>query len=200
MATNALRTFRMILWGAVIVFGLAATVFYFVVGAPQNAIQGIGGGSYSLVDHKGQPVDETMFDGHPSLLFFGFAHCPDVCPTTLAEMQYWFNELGDEADDLKGYFVTVDPERDTPEIVAGYVEWVSDRMVGVTGSRKEIDKMISAWRVTAEKVDTGDGDYTMNHTASVFMLNDQGQFTSTISYGESNDLALRKIRKLLENS
>lgn len=200
MAANAMQKLRMALWGAVIIVGIGATMTYFIYGAPQNVIEGIGGGTYSLVDHTGQPVDQTMFDGHPSMLFFGFTHCPEVCPTTMAEMQYWFEQLGDEAEDLKGYFVTIDPEKDTPEIIGGYVNWVSPRMVGVTGSPEEIDKIITAWRIFAEKVPTSDGDYTMNHTASVFLLNDKGQFTSTISYGESAELALRKIRKLLENS
>lgn len=190
----------LVLWGLVIVAGLAATVLYVTRGTPQNPIEGIGGGEYALVSHTGAPLDQTMLVGQPSLLFFGFTHCPDVCPTTMAEMQYWFEALGDDAGDLKGYFVTVDPERDTPEIIEGYVSWVSERLVGVTGAPEEIAKIVDAWHVYAEKVPTGGDDYTMNHTASVFLLNSKGQFVSTISYGENVDTALKKIRKLLENA
>lgn len=193
------RTIGVVLWALVIIVGIGLAVQQFVLGPSQTAgSAGIGGGSYDLVDHLGRPVDETMLTGHPSMLFFGFTHCPDVCPTTLSEMSLWFSEFGDTAGDLTGYFVTVDPERDTPEIMAGYVEWVSDRMVGVTGTRPEIDKMIAAWRVYAEKVAIGDdGDYTMNHTASVFLINSEGGFEGTIAYGEAKDTALKKICKLL---
>ncbi len=200
MAKANLVLLRRVLWGLVVVVGAVASVTYFVSGPPQQAVEDIGGGQYSLIDHTGQPIDQTMFLGHPSLLFFGFTHCPDVCPTTLADMQYWFSELGDAAGDLKGYFVTVDPERDTPEIIAGYVGWVSDRMVGITGAQAEIDKMLAAWYAFGERVELDDGDYTMNHTASVFLVNDQGQFEGTIAYGENSDVALEKIRKLLAKS
>lgn len=200
MAVRLMPQVRLALWGAVIFVGVAATAIYFTYSPPHNAIEGIGGGTYSLIDHTGTPVNQTMLEGHPSLLFFGFTHCPDVCPTTMAEMQVWFEQLGDEAGNLKGYFVTVDPERDTPEIIGGYVNWVSDRLVGITGTRTEIDKIIAAWRIFAEKVPTSDGDYTMNHTASVFLLNNKGQFTGTISYGENVQMALKKIRRLIANS
>lgn len=200
MANRRPTPLILILWGLVVVAGMAATVLYMTKGTPQNAIEGIGGGEYSLVSHTGKPLDQTMLEGHPSLLFFGFTHCPDVCPTTMAEMQYWFEALGDDAKDLRGYFVTVDPARDTPEIIGGYVTWVSERMTGVTGSQAEIDKIVKAWRVFAEKVPTGGDGYTMNHTASVFLLNNKGQFVSTISYGENVDTALKKIRKLLDRS
>jgi len=200
MAGNRVKTLRLALWGLVVVVGAVASAMYFFAGPPENTMADIGGGSYSLVDHTGQPVDQTMLEGHPSLLFFGFTHCPDVCPTTMADMQYWFSELGDDAKDLKGYFVTVDPERDTPELIGGYVSWVSDRMVGITGTRAEIDKIMGAWYAFGEKVPLEDGEYTMNHTASVFLVNSDGKFEGTIAYGESSDMAIEKIRKLLAKS
>ncbi len=138
-----------------------------------------------------------MLVGHPSLLFFGYTHCPDVCPTTMSEMAVWFEELGADAGDLKAFFVTVDPERDTPAILGDYVAWVSDRITGVTGKRDQIDKIISAWRVVAEKVPGNGDDYTMNHTASVFLVNAKGEFEGTIAYQEEASTALAKIRKLL---
>jgi protein SCO1/2 len=199
MATTTspgLARFRMILWGLVVVAAIAATAL-FVFSPPRNPVGvGLGGGTYSLVDGQGQPVDQAMLTGHPSLLFFGYTHCPDVCPTTMAEMATWLEMLGPAADGLKAYFVTVDPERDTPEVLGDYVGWMDGKVTAVTGSRPEIDKMMAAWKVLGEKVGTGD-DYTMNHTASVFLVNPQGGFEGTIAYGENADTAVAKIRKLV---
>ncbi len=202
MDTTALRRFRMVLWGLVAVAAVAATVLFVVVRTPigPQGVATLGGGDYRLVAHTGETVDASIFLGHPSLLFFGFTHCPDVCPTTLGDMAAWYEELGDEAKDLKAYFVTVDPERDTPEIVGAYASWLGPQMTGVSGSRAEIDKIIRAWGVTAEKVPLSDGGYNMAHTASVFLVDAQGRFEGTIAYEESRETALGKIRKLLASS
>ena len=113
----SLKTVRIILWSLVVVVAIGATAL-FVFAPPTNpVIGGIGGGTYALVDQRGEPVDQTMLVGQPSMLFFGYTHCPDVCPTTMAEMAAWFETLGDEAKDLKAFFITVDPTRDTPEII-----------------------------------------------------------------------------------
>ncbi len=200
MADANLGRLRLVLWAAVVVAALGASVIYLTRGTDEAAASGIGGGTYSLVDHNGNTVDQTMLVGQPSLLFFGFTHCPDVCPTTMAEMQLWFQQLGEEADDLQGVFVSVDPLRDTPDVIKGYVSFVSDRMIGVTGAQEEIDKIVAAWRVLAEKVPLDGEDYTMNHTASVFLVNDQGEFEGTISYGETVEVAIDKIRKLVTNT
>ncbi|WP_439599635.1 SCO family protein [Devosia sp.] len=190
---------RLALWGLVGVAAVAATLLFFVT-RPAPDSGGIGGGSYALVDQRGNPVDQSMLVGQPSLLFFGYTHCPDVCPTTMGEMAGWFADLGDEAKTLKAFFVTVDPERDTPEILDGYVSWVSDRVTGVTGKPEEIAKMVKAWKVLGEKVPGQGSDYTMNHTASVFLVNAQGGFEGTIAYEEATPVALGKIRKLLGKS
>jgi protein SCO1/2 len=196
MTPAGLSRFRMILWGLVVVAALGATAL-FVFAPPRNpATTGLGGGTYSLVDGSGAKVDQTMLTGHPSLLFFGYTHCPDVGPTTMAEMADWFGQLGADAKNLKAYFVTVDPERDTPEVVGDYVGWLDGKVTAITGSRAEIDKIIAAWKVLGEKVGTGD-DYTMNHTASVFLVNAEGGFEGTIAYGEDSSTAVAKIRKLV---
>jgi protein SCO1/2 len=194
MSPTAFSRFRLVLWALVAVAAIGATaMFLFLPPRPQA---GIGGGTYVLSDASGTKVDQNMFVGHPSLLFFGYTHCPDVCPTTMGEMVSWFQALGSEAKDLKAYFVTVDPARDTPEVIANYVGWTDGKVTGITGEPTEIDKIVKAWRAAAEKV--GDGaDYTMNHTASVFLINPQGGFEGTIGYGENADVALQKIRKLI---
>ena len=121
----------------------------------------------------------------------------DVGPTTMGEMAGWFEALGSEGAALRAYFVTVDPARDTPEILDGYVSWVSDRITALTGPQAEIDKIVKAWAAVAERVDGENGDYTMNHTASVYLINPQGGFEGTIAYGENQETAVAKIRKLL---
>lgn len=190
---------RLALWALVAVAAVAASLLFFVTRQTQET-GGIGGGSYSLVDQRGNPVDQSMLAGQPSLLFFGYTHCPDVCPTTMGEMAAWLSELGDEAKDLKAFFVTVDPERDTPEILDGYVSWVSDRVTGITGKPEEIAKMVKAWRAIGEKVPGEGADYTMNHTASVYLVNAKGGFEGTIAYEEKPATAVAKIRKLLGKS
>jgi protein SCO1 len=192
-----MRTFRIVLWTLVAVAAIGATVLFFT--RPQ-VVNGPGGGQFALVDQRGNPVDNSVFVGKPSLLFFGYTHCPDVCPTTMGEMQGWFAALGDEAKTLQGVFVTVDPARDTPEILGDYVSFVSDRIVGLTGPQDEIDKVVRDWGALAERVNQDDGGYLMNHTASVFLVNSKGEFAGTIAYGENTDTALEKIKRLVANS
>lgn len=197
MSSTALSRFRLILWVLVALAAIAATAL-FVFAPPRNPqTTGLGGGTYSLTDASGAPVDQAMLTGHPSLLFFGYTHCPDVCPTTMAEMVDWLGRLGPDAKTLKAYFVTVDPERDTAEAIRDYVGWTDGKVTGITGTPAEIAKIVSAWKVLAEKV-PGEGDaYTMNHTASVFLVNAEGGFEGTIAYGENADVAVEKIRKLI---
>lgn len=158
------------------------------------------GAPFALVDQKGQPVTEQAFRGHPSLVFFGFTHCPEVCPTTLSEMDTWLNELGEEGKDIRAFFVSIDPERDTPEIMDTYVGNVSNRITGITGEPAKIAAMAKSFRIFSRKVPLDDGDYTMDHTASVFLLGRDGDFEGTIGYGEDEKTALAKLRRLASES
>ncbi|MDG4894058.1 SCO family protein [Mesorhizobium sp. WSM4976] len=154
------------------------------------------GAPFTLVDQKGAPITEAAFRGHPSIVFFGFTHCPEVCPTTLFELAGWLKTMGDSGKNLNAYFVTVDPERDTPETMNAYVSNFSDRITGITGDPDKVHAMAKAFGIYWKKVDTGDGDYTMDHTASVLLLNAKGDFAGTIAYGESPDTAVAKLRRL----
>lgn len=198
MTARTLSRVRLVLWTAVVLAAVGATLLFVLRPPVQGG--GIGGGSYALVDQRGNAVDQSVLVGHPSLLFFGYTHCPDVCPTTMGEMAGWFEALGSEGAALRAYFVTVDPARDTPEILDGYVSWVSDRITALTGPQAEIDKIVRAWAAVAERVDGEGGDYTMNHTASVYLINPQGGFEGTIAYGENQETAVAKIRKLLDKA
>ncbi|MET3927236.1 SCO family protein [Devosia sp. 2618] len=197
----ALKTVRVWLWVAVAVIGAGAIGATFLLRQPAQPVAStFGTATFNLVDQNGNPVDQTMFVGHPSALFFGFTHCPEVCPTTLAEMSAWFETLGDEGKNLHAYFVTIDPERDTPAILSDYVSWVSNRITGVTGTPDQIAAIAKGWGVYYAKVPLEDGDYTMDHTASVFLLDSKGQFQGTIAYREDNATAIGKLRNLLAKS
>ncbi len=133
--------------------------------------------------------------GRPSAVFFGFTHCPEVCPTTLGDIARWFDELGAEAGDLQVYFLTVDPERDSAQVLGDYVSRVPG-VSGVTGSRAETDKAIRAFRVIARKVPLEGGDYTMDHTASVMLFDRQGNFVQIVRCQEPLATAIPKLRAL----
>lgn len=199
-----LKTVRIVLWTLVAVAALGAGyVWYSTAMAPRQGVAvadagPYGAGDYQLVSHDGETVGDEVFVGQPSMVFFGFTHCPDVCPTTLADMQHWFAELGADADDLQAFFVSVDPERDTPEILGQYVGWAGERVTGLTGEPDEVEKAMQAWSVFAERVPLEGGDYTMNHTASVFLVDAEGGFFGTIAYGEASQTAVGKLRRLLE--
>lgn len=196
----AIKTVRLWLWGAVVALALTAGAGALLLRQSPPGATPFGTGTYSLIDQNGKAVDQTLFVGHPSALFFGFTHCPEVCPTTMAEMAGWFEALGDEGKDLRAYFVSIDPERDTPEMLGDYVSWVSDRITGVTGTPQEIAKIAESWGVYYQRVPLDDGGYTMDHTALVFLLDDKGAFQGTISYGEDQETAVGKLRNLLAKS
>ena len=154
------------------------------------------GAPFTLVDQKGQPITEAAFRGQPSAVFFGFTHCPEVCPTTLFEMDGWLKQLGDEGKNIRAYFVSVDPERDTPEIMDRYVGNVSDRIIGITGEPAKVHDMAKSFGIFWRKVDLEGGDYTMDHTASVLLLDGTGDFFGTIAYEENSDTAIAKLKRL----
>lgn len=154
------------------------------------------GAPFTLVDQKSQPITEAAFRGQPSVVFFGFTHCPEVCPTTLFEMAGWLKDLGSDGQNLRAYFVSIDPERDTPEIMNTYISNFSDRILGITGDPEKVHAMAKSFGIYWKKVPTDGGDYTMDHTASVLLLDGKGDFAGTIAYGESAETAKTKLKNL----
>lgn len=158
------------------------------------------GGPLNLISMDGKPFTENDLRATPAVVFFGFTHCPDVCPTTLFELDGWLKQMGPDADALRAYFITVDPERDTQEIMKTYVSNVSDRITGVTGTPENVEAAIKAYHIYAKKVPSDDGEYTMDHTASLFLLDKGGRFRGTIAYGENPDTALEKLKNLAKRN
>ena len=195
---NTLRIVRYAIWAAVIVLIAAVgAVLYLRDSGDGPLVAGaIGGGPFSLVDQTGAPVTEAALKGHPSAMFFGYTFCPDVCPTTLADMTLRLEELGPNADKLTVYFVTVDPERDTPAALAEYLQAFDPRIIGLSGDRPAIDAMLKAYRVYSRK--TGEGEYyLMDHTASVYLLDAEGRLTGTLDYHEDPVTVLAKLKRLV---
>lgn len=154
------------------------------------------GGPFSLVDQRGETITEQAFRGQPSAVFFGFTHCPEICPTTLFEMDAWLTELGEETGNVRAYFVSVDPGRDTPEVMNTYISNFSDRIIGITGEPDKVAAMLKDFGIYARRVDLEDGDYTMDHTASIILLDRSGDFFGTIAYGENPAIAKEKLVRL----
>jgi protein SCO1/2 len=154
------------------------------------------GAPFVLVDQDGAEITQAAFRGAPSALFFGFTHCPEICPTTLFELDGWLAALGDEGKDIRAWFVTIDPARDTPELMKSYVGNVSDRITGITGDPAKVEAMARSYSIYFKRVELEGGDYTMDHTASVLLLDRTGDFAGTIAYGENPETAIAKLKRL----
>ena len=139
------------------------------------------GGPFTLVSHEGKTVTDRDFRGAPHLVFFGFTHCPDVCPTKLFEISEVLRAAGERGRTLKALFITVDPERDTPEALKSYLGSFDPRIVGLTGERPAIDAAVRAFRAYSRKVPIQAGDYTMEHTALVYLMDRNGRFVGAFN-------------------
>ncbi|MGA2568043.1 MAG: SCO family protein, partial [Pseudolabrys sp.] len=173
--SHILLVFSAFLAGLVIFLGVILfTTQYQGTGGGPSAI----GGPFKLIDQDGKPITDQDFRGRPLLVFFGYTHCPDICPTTLFEMSEVLRVLGKDADQVNALFVTVDPERDTAAMMKDYLSSFDPHLRGATGDQKAIDAVEKAYRVYAKKVPTGNGDYSMDHTALVYLMDKQGRFVA----------------------
>ena len=194
-----LRKFALAAWGtlAVVAVFALAWVTFLEPRLSRTPADTLGRGDYTLVTSDGGPFTQETLEGAPSAVFFGFTHCPDVCPTTLADIALWQDMLAEDGlDPLRAYFVTVDPERDTPEMLGDYVSWAPG-VTGVSGSQAEIDKALRAFRIYAKRVPLDGGGYTMDHAAMVLLFDEDGRFFEPIGYQEDLERAIGKIRRML---
>ena len=155
------------------------------------------GGPFKLVDQNGQAVTEEALKGKPSLIFFGFTHCPDVCPTALFEMSELYKALGPDGDKVGAYFVSVDPERDTPAVLKEYLSSFDPRLRGLTGDAAAVAAMEKAYRVYSKKVPLDGGGYTMDHTALVYLMNKDGQFVAPFNLKRKPEEAAADLKRYL---
>jgi protein SCO1/2 len=195
-----LRRIRYGLWALVAV---AAAAFIWLAanpGGPQSAATGGAGtigAPFELTAEDGSVFSSTRLAGRPYAIFFGFTHCPDICPTSMLEITRAMTAAGERARDFTVLFVSVDPERDTPELLRLYTDSFDPRIIGLSGSPDAITAVARAWRVFWRKVPTGGDSYTMDHTAAIYLMDARGRLIGTISPGESTEAAAAKLQRLL---
>jgi protein SCO1 len=185
--------------------GALAGAAVLLITAPQGGqpVQSSGtalvGGPFSLVGADGKPVTDRDFRGRYMLIFFGFTHCPDICPAELQVIAEALGELGDKAKNVVPIFITLDPERDTPEAMGNYVKSFGPNFVGLTGSPEAIAAAAKAYRVSYAKVEDKEsaGDYGVDHSALVYLMDPEGRYVTHFSYGLSAEQMAEKLGKLL---
>lgn len=193
-----MRQVRFVLWIAVAIALVAGGLL--LINKPQqrapsaNTIELAGmGGPFTLVGSDGQPFSSAKLNGKAYALFFGFTHCPDVCPTTLARLVKLRQQLGGERP-FEIVFVTVDPERDGPAEVGKYAQLFNSPIVGLTGSPAQIDQVKKQFGIFSQRVEQPGGDYSVNHTSTVLLFDRSGKFSGTIAPEEQDDAALAKLK------
>jgi protein SCO1 len=201
-----LAGFRKLMWGMVVFATVVLVAGYAAnwelerrAGDSLNTAattSGIGG-AFTMTDSSGREVTEKTYAGKVWMMFMGFINCPDICPTTLAEMSGWLKELGADEDGIRGFLVTVDPDRDTPEVVSRYISSFDDRIVGLVPTANQLESFAENYKVHYDKVPLKEGGYTMDHTAGVLLFDQSGRFSGTIDLHEDRETALAKLRNLL---
>ena len=156
----------------------------------------IKGSDFSLNDVNNNLITEKSFQGPATALFFGFTHCPDICPMTLNKLSMILERLKQENKSLKVFFISIDPERDTPEVMRDYLSSFGDQFIGITGEPEKIFALSKSWGIVKEKIFTEDGNYTLNHSSPIILLKD-GKYVATIRQQDDIKKSLKKIKKYL---
>jgi protein SCO1/2 len=195
------QTTRLVLLLSAFALGLVLCVSLVVLvagrGSPPVPQAAAIGGPFQLVDQNNRLVTEQDMKGRPFLVFFGFTNCPDVCPTTLFDISEIFRELGADADRAGALFITVDPERDAPAMLKDYLSSFDPHLRGLTGDAAAIAAVEKSYRVYAKKVATGDGSYTMDHTAIVYLMDKDGRFVAPFNIKRRPQEAAADLRRYL---
>jgi protein SCO1/2 len=189
---------RIVLLLGAFLAGLAVFLVAILVVSGMSPTPGRGtvaiGGPFQLVDQNGRPFTDQDMKGKPYLVFFGYTHCPDICPTTLFDMSQLMHKLGPDADRVGALFITVDPERDTTAVLKDYMASFDPHLRGLTGAPPAIDQAIKDYRVYAKKVPLQGSDYTMDHTALVYLMDKNGHFVAPFNMQRTADLEAAELR------
>jgi len=200
---NRVRLFLICVWGAVVVLAgfLLVSTMLPEPQAPAEASTGTArvGGPFSLTSHEGERIDNQSLAGRPYLVFFGFTHCPEICPTTLFELTDLMSELGAEADKFEMLFVTVDPERDTQALLASYMTSFDSRITALRGSAEETETALKAFSAYAKKVPLEGVQYTIDHTTGVYLVRGDGSFGGILDMHDPRETRLQKLRRLVSS-
>lgn len=192
------RSIRILVLLAAFVAGaFALTAGVMLLGPAEKTRPSAVGGPFQLVNQDGKTVTDADFRGKPLLVFFGFTHCPDICPTTLFEVSEVFNRLGKDAEKVNAIFVTVDPERDTPEKLKLYLSSFHPQISALSGSEEQVEAIKKAYFVYAKRIPLEGGSYTMDHTSVVYLMDKQGKFVAPFNLKREADVAAADLRRRL---
>jgi protein SCO1/2 len=198
-----LKRIRIVLWVACAI-PLAALVAVGILtytrpaDTGQRLLQASGiGGPFKLASSAGGELSTTDLKGKPFIVFFGYTHCPDICPTTISDVTSWLEALGPEGKEIKALFVSVDPERDSPATLRDYLSSFPDQVVGLTGTPDEIAEVAKEFRVYYAKHPLKDGDYSMDHSALIYLMDREGKLAGTLTYDAKAEDAIAKLKRLL---
>lgn len=191
-----------------VIFGLVILLLALALGGyalmsgkvmPTGSGTALVGGPFTMVNQKGETVTDKTYLGKPMLLFFGFTFCPDVCPTELQVMAAALTEMGDKGADIQPIFVTIDPERDTPAVMASYVSNFGDHFIGLTGSAAQVDQMAQTYRVFYAKQENkaDPKNYQMDHSSIIYLMGTDGKFLKHFSYSTDAKALADGIKKAL---
>ena len=192
------RWIVLILTAVALAVALTTAIALLSASRPRPQAESAGpGGPFRLITQSGGKLSDGDLKGTPFAIFFGFTHCPEICPTTLWELSETLKRMGPDADKLKTIFVSLDPARDTPDLLKTYLQSFDPRIIGLTGREDEITAVAKAYKVFWRKVPTEGGDYTLDHTAIVYLMNADGEYVGALAYREDADQMLAKLKRLV---
>jgi len=193
-----LKTSITILGGCLAIFlFIMLPIVLSVQGKKENIVASYAGSSFTLKDVNNNLITEKSFQGPLTAIFFGFTNCPDVCPMTLANIDEVIEKLDNEKKkQFKVYFVSIDPERDSPEIIKDYLDSFKNEIYGITGDPEKVFLLAKSWGVLSEKIFNEDGGYLINHSSSILLL-DNGKYIDRINHHENFDNIFKIIKKYL---
>ncbi len=190
---------RLLLPLAILALGLVALIgaaAFIVSSGGEQARASVIGGPFTLTDQNGARVTEATYRGAPSIVFFGYTHCPDVCPTTLFDMSEVLKRLPADKR-VSALFITVDPERDTPEALKEYLSSFDPRISGLSGLRPEIDATLKAYRVYSKKQPQENGEYSLDHSAIIYLMDKQGRFVTALNLQSPPETVAKEIQRYM---
>tara|TARA_Y100000741_G_scaffold338763_1_gene299081 strand:- start:325 stop:909 length:585 start_codon:yes stop_codon:yes gene_type:complete len=171
-------------------------IFLSIQGNKENYVASFKGSEFSLKDMNNNEITENSFEGPLTAIFFGFTNCPDICPMTLNKMDLAISRLKQENKSLKLFFISVDPERDTPEVLKDYLSSFKNNFIGITGESEKIYLLSQSWGILSQKIFKDDGEYNVDHSSPVILLKD-GKYIARISHKDNIKKSIKIIKKYL---
>jgi protein SCO1/2 len=194
--TKASRQLSLIVWGFALGLAALAGIVYGLLPGPGRSRGPSIGGAFTMTAQDGRTVTDRDFSGRPYLVFFGYTHCPDFCPTALFDISTIFKTMGPDKN-IAALFVSVDPERDTPQLMKTYLESFDPRIIGLTGDKARTEAITKAFKVFVKKIPGENGDYTVDHTAAVYLVDKTGHFVSAVNLTKPAKQAARELERYL---